>query len=339
MHKKVVFLFNVSKTRYSYLSAFTIVELLVVIVVIGILAAITIVSYAGIQQKAVVASLTSDLANASQQIKIFQIDNSAFPASVIDCPTPAVGNACIKSSPDTTYQYTVNNSSTPQTFCITATKGTTSYKISNDGTPITGGCPGHGVGGIAPVTNYVANPNAAGSSVVYFGSMGSSPAPSTRTIVSDNSHNGTTSLKINITGIGQLGITSKTPTATSLRVNAGEKVSWSFWVYSTKAGSLSPYIEGTKVSDGTYNGGGGGSSVSVVANTWTRVTGIFTPVIDVYITQAGGYNLPVVAGDVAWADEFSISKTSQPINYADGDSSNWVWDGTTNASTSTGPSL
>lgn len=339
MHKKVAFLFNVPKVRSSCSPAFTIVELLVVIVVIGILAAITIVSYTGIQQKAVVASLTSDLANASQQLKIFQIDNSVFPASLIDCPTPAAGNACVKISPDTAYQYIVNNGSIPQTFCITATKGTISYKISNDSTPITGGCPGHGVGGISPVINYAANPNAAGSGVAYFGSMGSSPAPNTRTIASDNSHNGTTSLKINIAGAGQLGITATTPTATSLRVNAGEKVSWSFWIYSAKAGSLSPYIEGAKVSDGAYTGGGGGSSVSVVANTWVRLTGTFTPIIDVYITQAGGYGLPVTAGDIAWADEFSISRTSQPINYADGDSSNWVWNGAINASTSTGPPL
>ena len=339
MHKKVVFSFNISRLHSSNSSAFTIVELLVVIVVIGILAAITIVSYTGIQQKAVVASLTSDLTNASQQLKIFQVDNSAFPASIVDCPTPAVGNACIKSSPDTTYQYSVSNGSNPQTFCITATKGTTSYKISNDGTPVTGGCPGHGVGGIPPVTNYAANPNAAGLSANYFGSMGSSPAPSIRTIASDNSHNGATSLKISITGTGQLGITATTPATTSLRVNAGEKVSWSFWIYSTKAGSLAPYTEGVKVSDGTYTGGSGGSSISIVTNTWTRVYGTFTPAIDVYITQAGGYSLPVVAGDIAWADEFSISKTSQPINYADGDSLNWVWNGAVNASTSTGPSL
>ncbi|HZJ34804.1 MAG TPA: prepilin-type N-terminal cleavage/methylation domain-containing protein, partial [Candidatus Angelobacter sp.] len=54
-------------------NGFTIVELLVVIVVIGILAAITIVSYTGISQKAKEASLQSDLDNASKQIKLFQV--------------------------------------------------------------------------------------------------------------------------------------------------------------------------------------------------------------------------------------------------------------------------
>ncbi|MEI6851173.1 MAG: type II secretion system protein, partial [Candidatus Saccharibacteria bacterium] len=40
---------------------FTIVELLVIIVVIGILAAITIISYTGISSRAVTASVKSDI--------------------------------------------------------------------------------------------------------------------------------------------------------------------------------------------------------------------------------------------------------------------------------------
>ncbi|MEI6850721.1 MAG: prepilin-type N-terminal cleavage/methylation domain-containing protein, partial [Candidatus Saccharibacteria bacterium] len=56
-------------------SAFTIVELLVVIVVIGILAAITIISYNGISKKATEASLQSDLSGASRQIEMYKTDN------------------------------------------------------------------------------------------------------------------------------------------------------------------------------------------------------------------------------------------------------------------------
>src|SRR5665647_1189470 len=66
---------------------FTIVELLVVIVVIAILAAITIVTYTGISSKATVASLVSDLDNASKQLKIFQVINGAYPTAN-NCPTP-----------------------------------------------------------------------------------------------------------------------------------------------------------------------------------------------------------------------------------------------------------
>ncbi|HZJ34650.1 MAG TPA: prepilin-type N-terminal cleavage/methylation domain-containing protein, partial [Candidatus Angelobacter sp.] len=68
-------------------SGFTIVELLVVIVVIGILAAITIVSYTGISQRAIAVSLQSDLTNASKQLKLFQVENSAYPTT-ISCAIP-----------------------------------------------------------------------------------------------------------------------------------------------------------------------------------------------------------------------------------------------------------
>ena len=49
---------------------FTIVELLIVVVVIGILAAIVIVAYNGIQNQARVASQTSDLNGALKQIEL-----------------------------------------------------------------------------------------------------------------------------------------------------------------------------------------------------------------------------------------------------------------------------
>ena len=187
------------------------------------------------------------------------------------------------------------------------------------------------------MTNWAANPDASGTSVAFFGSMGGSPAPSTRTIATDRFHNGTSSIKIAVTGTGQLGITARTPTTNTYRVNAGERYSWSLWVYTTKAGTFNIYTEGTKVSDGTYTGGGGGASVAVPANTWTKLSGSFTPSIDMYVSQAGVYGLPVVSGDTVWADEFTISKTTTPINYADGSTPGWVWDGTPNGSTSTGP--
>ena len=124
---------------------FTIVELLIVIVVIGILATIAIVSYTGITQRANAASLQSDLANASQQLKLFQIDNSAFPLTV-DCSQPdSAINKCLKYSSSTTYQYAVNNIASPQTFCIAAIKSTQSYKITDDSTSSSGDCLGYGL--------------------------------------------------------------------------------------------------------------------------------------------------------------------------------------------------
>ena len=48
---------------------FTLVELLIVIVIIAILAAISIVSYNGLQKKATEATLMSDLKNASTELE------------------------------------------------------------------------------------------------------------------------------------------------------------------------------------------------------------------------------------------------------------------------------
>ena len=53
---------------------FTIVELLIVIVVIGILAAITIVAYNGIQNRAHDTSVQSDLTTIAKKFEIFKID-------------------------------------------------------------------------------------------------------------------------------------------------------------------------------------------------------------------------------------------------------------------------
>ena len=58
---------------------FTIVELLIVIVVIGILAAITIVAYNGIQARAADTAIQSDLRNLQNKIEIFKVDNDKYP--------------------------------------------------------------------------------------------------------------------------------------------------------------------------------------------------------------------------------------------------------------------
>jgi prepilin-type N-terminal cleavage/methylation domain-containing protein len=56
-------------------SGFTIVELLIVIVVIGILAAITIVAYNGIQNRTYDTSVQSDLRNIAKQLEIGRVDS------------------------------------------------------------------------------------------------------------------------------------------------------------------------------------------------------------------------------------------------------------------------
>lgn len=59
---------------------FTIVELLIVIVIIAVLAAITIVAYNGIQARANTSAVLSDLQTASKKIAIYELDNGRYPS-------------------------------------------------------------------------------------------------------------------------------------------------------------------------------------------------------------------------------------------------------------------
>ena len=110
--------------------AFTIVELLVVIVVIGILAAITIVSFTGISQKATVASLQSDLSNTVKQLSLFYVQNSAY-SQTNDC-NQAVSNIniCIKSNSNSNLVYAPSSTTNYQNYRLTTSNNANSYSAS-----------------------------------------------------------------------------------------------------------------------------------------------------------------------------------------------------------------
>lgn len=126
--------------KTSINSGFTIVELLVVIVVIGILAAITIVSYTGIRQKAIVASLTSDLDNAAKKLKLYYIDHGSYPTSLDanHCPVgPVDASYCLSASTGNDFTaYLVNNGTNPPTFVLDETNDSTVYRITDDSVPL-----------------------------------------------------------------------------------------------------------------------------------------------------------------------------------------------------------
>jgi prepilin-type N-terminal cleavage/methylation domain-containing protein len=114
---------------------FTIVELLIVIVIIGVLAAITLVVYNSINQRAIGATLQSDLSDDYKQLLISYYSTGAYPADTSN----------VKKSSGTTLQYTVDNTGQPS-YCLTATNTGLSngFYVSNlNSQPITGLCSGH----------------------------------------------------------------------------------------------------------------------------------------------------------------------------------------------------
>lgn len=121
-----------------YKRAFTIIELLVVIVVIGILTSITLVSYSGITQKATAVSLQADLANNSKLLRIYQTLYGSYPnLDVNNCPVasgslPADTNYCLKKSGGNSVDsYTTNGT----TFTLKMKNGNLSYAITDVSSP------------------------------------------------------------------------------------------------------------------------------------------------------------------------------------------------------------
>lgn len=124
---------------------FTIVELLIVIVVIGILAAITIVAYNGVQSKANGSAASSALTQAAKKIALWQVDYPGVsPSSLTD--------AGVTTPNGISYQYTQTGGGTG--YCITATKGNVSYKLSDNGEPTSGACPGDAQNGFIATSCY-----------------------------------------------------------------------------------------------------------------------------------------------------------------------------------------
>jgi prepilin-type N-terminal cleavage/methylation domain-containing protein len=130
----------IDKTKiYKKANGFSIVELLVVIVIIGILAAITFMSYSGIVKQVAINTLKNDLGSAAIQLEKYSANNGAYPTDV----SAINNNSGLEASSDTTYQYTYTNST--NYYCLTASNKSAklSYYISSDNkVPQKGACSG-----------------------------------------------------------------------------------------------------------------------------------------------------------------------------------------------------
>jgi hypothetical protein len=82
---------------------------------------------------------------------------------------------------------------------------------------------------------------------------------------------------------------------------------------------------------------GGGSRSTATKNAWTRLSCSFTT------GASGGLALYVLnaatstAGMPFYVDSVMVTEGAGLSNYADGDTTDWTWNGTSHGSTSTGP--
>lgn len=122
-------------TPKSRTSGFTIVELLIVVVVIAILATVTVVAYNSISSRAKAGAVQAEASQAGKKVQTYATtNNEQYPTSLTSA---GVGGG------SSYFEYSVNNSATPKTFCISATAFGISYNVSSSSSPTVGLCPGH----------------------------------------------------------------------------------------------------------------------------------------------------------------------------------------------------
>lgn len=113
---------------------FTIVELLIVVVVIAILAAVTIVAYNGIRDRADRAALEADVKGVTNQLEIAKIKTDEYPETLEGVQK------------NEKYKYIYTKTSSPETFCVTleSIKGEPFHFTNSNQQLQAGMCEGHG---------------------------------------------------------------------------------------------------------------------------------------------------------------------------------------------------
>lgn len=134
-------MFSLKKSKQS---GFTIVELLIVIVVIGILATLVLVTFSGVQQKARDTKRQTDLKALASQLEVYYANNGSYPdlTSLQDntwltanlkgldltgvvAPNGTGSNTISATASTTTYQYVATPSG-----CTTANKDCTGFTLT-----------------------------------------------------------------------------------------------------------------------------------------------------------------------------------------------------------------
>ncbi len=302
---------------------FTIVELLIVVVVIAILAAITIVAYNGVTQRAKVSTLQSYLSSAGRLIETAKISSGTdqYPETLAAAKVQTASNA--------TTGYTFSNTP-PASFCLYAYDGSTRYIVSSDNlSPRVGTC---------SISNLVSNPslsaNQTGWSTMGYGSGGT--ASSARTA-----------------GIGPTGGYAVRSTWTTASTSGGHSSAMNTTqpIISGRTYTISAWVRSNQT---TNNGliraeyGSGqtsyntGATTTLPTNTWVRLSVTFTA-----DQNASSLNIAARINDLVGTTNgltfdvtnFMLTEGDTLHPYGDGNSAGWSWSGTTGASISSGPAL
>lgn len=309
--------------RLKHTSGFTIVELTIVIIVIGILAAITVVSYNAITQQSRTQALGSDLQSTAAQLKKYKADQGSFPASL-----SSVTSANSTTKTVYTYYYRANSDS----YCLEATAYNTTMRLINTkDTAETGSCNLTA----ATTTNLVKDPSL---TAVPTG-LTATGVSANRSIVSGSTpQSGSTFFRFDITGNGPATMSyALNTTSLSSAPQPNTSYTTSLSIRPSKAMLFNARYSWTDSSNNTRYSDA--TAVSAPANVWTRfaVTAQFFSTSNLALTIATNAGSTWSSGDDLDVDSLMVTQGTANYDYADGTSSGWSWAGTANNSASTGP--
>ncbi len=302
---------------------FTIVELLIVIVVIAILAAITIVAYNGIQNRAKDTSLQTAASQAGKKVLAFGPTNSdLYPEeSVFASPANLAASPLNLPAPSDAATYDYYTSNDRKSFCLSVTNTTTnpatSYAFTQNGQAVQGRC----------VKNIVTNPSLESTAAPY-GSVNG--ATSTRQTASSLVGANGMNVSCPANNIADCGLNL----AGTAQVTSGKVYTYSYLIRGVTAGSYNSYL---------------GSNAGATAS---------RPIVTLTSGQLGRISLTQTAtgtGGIIWyalrgngasvstfdLDGIMVTEGSNLYTYADPATSpeTWSWTGAAHASPSFGPAI
>lgn len=116
---------------------FTLIELLIVVVIIGILAAVAILKFANVKEKAYLSGMKSDLRNLVTAQESYFADNVTYANSTTSLTyNQSAGNAVsITAATATGWSATASNNATTRTCGIYVGSATPPFTGQIDGTP------------------------------------------------------------------------------------------------------------------------------------------------------------------------------------------------------------
>lgn len=304
-------------------NGFTIVELLIVVVVIAILAAITVVAYNGIQNRAKDSVAQNAASQAGKKIIAASTLNADLFPTYANLATETGFAPGTDSSAE--YQYTV--AVDQKSFCLTTTKNKISYYVSNTSLkPTTGACPGHLANGVGEIiTNLVANPSLeanANNWALHGGLTAGGRVQVGGKWVFQGTRNNTSATAIYISQTTPIAVAQNTDYTASLLVTSSV----------TQQLNLQIRIGGTNTALTPNNlatvNAGVPTRLSVTSNTGSNST------IFITLLSASG-----AVSDLWTVDEAMLTVGTTLHPYADGNTPGWLWTGATDLSASTGPAL